>query len=219
MRRRLGGGLGYDRLEFVQPSLLRAECGPQSCGPVGGWGRGGPVEDDVVQGPFGLDGFTLGCVCVVGVVDLDGDDAAAPGLLVQVGADAGERTGGDADVKQAFGAVEPVQGGAAGGVQAAFLVEQAAQELCVDVGHDAAFLGSGRVVAGAASTARRLSISSRSHVGVTEPLRPARQASGRISCKCSAAGLVATTGPWAGVRCGCPCVSAEHGLRPQPCLR
>jgi len=75
---------------------------------------------------------------VVGVVDADGDDARTPGLLPQMGADAGERAGGDADVQQPFEAVEAVQSGAARRVQAAFLVEQAAQELGVDVLHGTA---------------------------------------------------------------------------------
>jgi hypothetical protein len=118
-----------------------------------------------------------------------------------MGADAGERAGGDADVQQAFEAVEPVQGGAAGGVEAAFLVEQAAQELRVDVGHDAASLGSGRAVAVAVGVLpvrsrpalarprggrrpRAVVHTSRSHAGVTAPpagpIGPARGIRGQV---------------------------------------
>jgi hypothetical protein len=62
----VGGGPRYGGLEFVQSPLLRGEFGSEPGGPVGRWGRGFPVEDDVVQRPFGLDGFAFGCVRVMG---------------------------------------------------------------------------------------------------------------------------------------------------------
>ncbi|WP_430377251.1 hypothetical protein [Streptomyces sp. B1-3] len=72
-----------------------------------------------------------------------------------MGADAGERAGGDADVQQPFEAVEAVQGRAARRVQAAFLVEQAAQELGVDVLHGTAPLDQAPTVADPAGATRR----------------------------------------------------------------